>query len=99
MEIGDKFSFPTLRDGAYTDYPLCTLGSCTGGDGFIFSLEMLMLVGVGNGIGSGIGCIRPQCLESSNNAFLVGSPACNDGTTVEGGCVRIVTISVATCRR
>ena len=58
-----------------------------------------MLVGVGNGIGSGIGCIWPKCLESSNNAFLVGSPACNDGTTVEGGCVRIVTISVAACRR
>ena len=33
------------------------------------------------------------------NAFLTGSPACKLGTVDDGGCVRIVTISLAACLR
>ena len=95
MEIGDNFCVFTLGDGAYADSPLFTLRSCTGGDELIISLEIRTLVGAGDGIGSGIGCIRPNCFESSSNAFIVGSPAASDGTIVEGGCVKIVIISIA----
>ena len=48
---------------------------------------------------SGIFSIRCNCCANVVKAARTGSPACRLGTVVEGGLFRIVTMSVAACRR
>ena len=45
----------------------------------------------------GNGAIVRSCFDSSRRALRTGSPAAKDGTVFDGGCVRIVVISLAAC--
>ena len=49
--------------------------------------------------GSGILSTRLSCLANVSKALRTGSPASKLGVVVDGGCVRIVIISVAACLR
>ena len=49
--------------------------------------------------GSGILSIRLSCFANVSKALRTGSPASKLGVVVDGGCVRIVIMSVAACLR
>ena len=50
-----------------------------------------------NGVGSGMVSTLLRTIASSRKAFYVASPTFNDGVTDDGGCIKMVVISVATC--
>ena len=64
-----------------------TLGSCVSGCN----------TAGGDSFGSGMWSTWFNVVAISRSAFLTGSPARKEGTVVDGGCVRSVTISVAAC--
>ena len=47
--------------------------------------------------GDGRSTVLCSIVTISRSAFLVTSPACNDGVVVDGGAVRSVIISMDTC--
>ena len=53
--------------------------------------------GVDGLMDAGIGSIHFSWAAKSKIAFLVGSPAAKDGTVVDGGAVRMGTMSDAAC--
>ena len=91
----------TLGDGTEDERDL--LEACTLGSGALFlTVGMGENEGggrVGSAGGVGIDSIRWSWVAKSSRAFLVGSPAANDGTVVDGGAKRMVTMSVAACFR
>ena len=58
---------------------------------------LIVLLGIATG--SGIFSTLFSIWASVSRAFRVGSPAFNDGTVEDGGCVKSVTMSVAACQR
>ena len=65
------------------------MGVCTLGDD---------TVGLSDKLGKVGSClIRFREVARSSKALQIGSPACKEGVVVEGGCVKIVTMSVAAC--
>ena len=66
----------------------CNTGDCTLGTGAI-----------GIGVGLGMFYMRLSCVVSVTSAFHIGSPAAKLSVVVDGGCVKMVIISPATCTK
>jgi hypothetical protein len=77
-----------------------TLGSCVISGDFAHGATGITL-GDGGSVrtGSGILSTRLSCHANVSKALRTGSPASKLGVVVDGGCVRIVIISVAACLR
>ena len=65
------------------------MGVCTLGDDTVVFFDELGKVGSCS--------IRFREVVRSSKALQIGSPACKEGVVVEGGCVKIVMMSVAAC--
>ena len=71
-----------------------TLG---GADGFDATLGSDLSLSSSDVDGGESVVMRPNCSDKSTSALRIGSPACSDGYTVDGGSFKIVTISPAAC--
>ena len=69
----------------------CTLGGCICGTYVVVDVVGLMVPQFGSVL------TRFKFVTISSNALRIGSPACKDGVVLNGGCVKIVTISVVSC--
>ena len=79
---------PTLDDALWGEVRVESLGNCALGYGVTWA-----------GCYGGIVSRRFNCSASIMSALQTGSPACNEGDVVEGGCVRILVMSSAACRK